>query len=154
MGFGTETFLWRSRGSHPEISASRFNLQVLTLYKSSWPHFRLESNTLKEGYRLRFQALTLCGCPIYGVRYRNLFWRSLNGLISTKKLTLSSLGFTLRFQVLTLYMCSWPHFKLECRIWRWALGLDFRFSYYVAVQYKGFGTETFLWMSLGGLIST
>ena len=53
MGFGTETFLLRSRGSHPEISASRFKLQVLTLYKSSWPHFRLESNTLKP--RLYFE---------------------------------------------------------------------------------------------------
>ena len=42
MGFGTETFLLGSGGSHPDATIPKRNLQVLTLYVSSWPHFRLE----------------------------------------------------------------------------------------------------------------
>ena len=58
---------------------------MLTLYVCSWPHFKLENGEFELGSRLRFQVLILCGCPIYGVRDRNL----------------------------PLEVPRWPHFNLE-----------------------------------------
>ena len=93
------------------------------------------------GSRLRFQVLILCGCPIYGVRDRNLplevpGWPHFNLETNTLKPRLHfeisgahfmyvllasfqvrilnlKVGYRLRFQVLTLCWFSSPHLRLE-----------------------------------------
>jgi hypothetical protein len=114
---------------------------VITLCCLSWPHFRLESKFLKVAYRLRYQVITLCGCPIYGFRDRNLYlevpkWPHFRLETNTLKprvhfeisgahfiyVLLASfqvrilnlkVGYRLRFQVLTLCWFSSPHLRLE-----------------------------------------